>query len=81
MERIARIELATSPWQGEILPLNYIRIMVGTTGVEPAFNWLKARCTNLLCDTPILARTSGIEPLLQEFGAPLTDQLSTSAQM
>ena len=36
MERIEGIEPSTIPWQGIILPLNYIRILVLVAGLEPA---------------------------------------------
>ena len=30
-ERIGRIELPLRPWQGRVLPLNYIRIVITST--------------------------------------------------
>ena len=36
MERIEGIEPSTKPWQGFVLPLNYIRILVLVAGLEPA---------------------------------------------
>ena len=35
LERVMRIELTTSAWKAEVLPLNYTRIMVGLDGIEP----------------------------------------------
>ena len=37
LERVMRIELTTSAWKAEVLPLNYtrIKIMVGQDGIEP----------------------------------------------
>ena len=36
LERVMRIELTTSAWKAEVLPLNYTRIrMVGRDGIEP----------------------------------------------
>ena len=35
MERVMRIELTTSAWKAEVLPLNYTRNMARPRGVEP----------------------------------------------
>jgi hypothetical protein len=36
MERVMRIELTTSAWKAEVLPLNYTRIILaGVVGIEP----------------------------------------------
>jgi hypothetical protein len=36
MERVKRIELSSSAWKAEVLPLNYTRKnMVGQDGIEP----------------------------------------------
>ena len=35
MERMRGIEPPTSEWKSEILPLNYIRILVPVMGLEP----------------------------------------------
>ena len=34
LERVNRFELSSSPWQGNILPLNYTRL-AGRVGIEP----------------------------------------------
>ena len=33
------------PWQGDVLPLNYFRILVPTRGFEPPTLWLQIRCS------------------------------------
>jgi hypothetical protein len=35
LERVMRIELTTSAWKAEVLPLNYTRNMARPRGVEP----------------------------------------------
>ena len=50
MERVKRIELSSSAWKAEVLPLNYTRIihMVGKTGFEPATPWSQTKCSTKL---------------------------------
>ena len=57
MERVMRIELTTSAWKAEVLPLNYTRMykvllllslaikkMAGLAGFEPTHVAVKVRC-------------------------------------
>jgi hypothetical protein len=43
MERVMRIELTTSAWKAEVLPLNYTRILIleATPGFEPGIKVLQ----------------------------------------
>ena len=42
-----RIELTTSAWKAEVLPLNYTRIyMAVPTGIEPAISCVTGRHVN-----------------------------------
>ena len=50
LERHARIELATQPWQGRVLPLHQCRILERNTGFEPVLSAWKA---DVLPLTPI----------------------------
>ena len=51
-----RIELSTKPWQGPILPLNYIRIkLVSGQGLEPRFCESKSHVLPL--DDPEIVQT------------------------
>jgi hypothetical protein len=45
--RIAGIEPASRPWEGHILPLNYIRLEP-MVGLEPATPALRKRCSSQL---------------------------------
>ena len=42
---MTRIELASTAWKAEVLPLNYIRRVVSRCGIEPQTLWLKVRCS------------------------------------
>ena len=44
MEQIKRIELLTSGWRPEVLPLNYT-CMALSVGLEPTTYWLTASCS------------------------------------
>jgi hypothetical protein len=49
MERVKRIELSSSAWKAEVLPLNYTRVekkskMAGLAGFEPTHVAVKVRC-------------------------------------
>jgi hypothetical protein len=70
LERVMRIELTTSAWKAEVLPLNYTRIllfykMVGKTGFEPATPWSQTKCSTKLSYSPLfkMARPKGVEPI------------------
>ena len=57
MERVMRIELTSSAWKAEVLPLNYTRIYilkkrVGKTGFEPATPWSQTKCSTKLSYFP-----------------------------
>jgi hypothetical protein len=48
LERVKRIELSSSAWKAEVLPLNYTRMvkkeMAGLAGFEPTHVAVKVRC-------------------------------------
>ena len=52
MERVTRIELATTAWKAVVLPLNYTR-MVGVAGFEPATPWSQTKYSTKLSYFPI----------------------------
>lgn len=52
MERATGIEPASSAWKAEVLPLNYARDMVGTTGFEPATSCSQSRRATKLRHVP-----------------------------
>jgi hypothetical protein len=48
LERVMRIELTTSAWKAEVLPLNYTRIilkMVAQDGIEPPTQGFSVLCS------------------------------------
>lgn len=61
MERIARIELATSVWKTEVLPINYIRMAV-YTGFEPVISRVTGEDVNRYTNRPMVVHT-GFEPV------------------
>ena len=54
LERVMRIELTTSAWKAEVLPLNYTRIkMAVPTGIEPAISCVTGRHVNRYTTGPL----------------------------
>ena len=54
MERVMRIELTTSAWKAEVLPLNYTRILTimgRLMGIEPTNAGTTIRCVNHFATT------------------------------
>ena len=66
LERVMRIELTTSAWKAEVLPLNYTRIkMAVPTGIEPAISCVTGRHVNRYTTGPLqylMAEEEGFEP-------------------
>ena len=42
-KRVMGIEPTYLAWKASVLPLNYTRIKVGVTGIEPATSWSQTR--------------------------------------
>ena len=58
-----RIELTTSAWKAEVLPLNYTRIkMAVPTGIEPAISCVTGRHVNRYTTGPLYIAGTGFEP-------------------
>ena len=51
MERVPGIEPGYPAWKAGVLPLNYTRILVGVTGIEPATSWSQTTRAPI-CATP-----------------------------
>ena len=51
-KRVTRIELATTAWKAEVLPLNYTRMAV-PTGFEPAISCVTGRHVNPYTTEPL----------------------------
>ena len=55
MEQMKGIEPSCRPWQGRVLPLNYICIkMAVRTGLEPAISSVTGRHVNHYTNRPLL---------------------------
>lgn len=61
MERMRRIELPYQPWQGRVLPLNYICMMAVQTGLEPATPSVTGRYANQLRHWTMMAEKERFE--------------------
>ena len=60
-----RIELTTSAWKAEVLPLNYTRlltIMGRLMGIEPTNVGTTIRCVNHFATIAIMVPEAGLEP-------------------
>ena len=65
MEQMKGIEPSCRPWQGRVLPLNYICIkMAVRTGLEPAISSVTGRHVNHYTTGPLfgMAKKEGFEP-------------------
>jgi hypothetical protein len=65
MERVMRIELTTSAWKAEVLPLNYtrnVKILEATPGFEPGIKVLQTSALPLGYAALRLAGLAGFEP-------------------
>ena len=63
MERVSGIEPPYSPWQGDVLPLNYTRIMAVPTRIELAISSVTGRHVSHYTTEPFyLAKKEGFEP-------------------
>ena len=69
MERATGIEPASSAWKAEVLPMNYARTMVGTTGFEPATSCSQSKRATKLRHVPMFQQRfdiiAQITPALQ----------------
>jgi hypothetical protein len=69
MERVMRIELTTSAWKAEVLPLNYTRIyMAVPTGIEPAISCVTGRHVNRYTTGPLICITEPFKKMAEEEG-------------
>ncbi len=76
MERVPGIEPGYPAWKAGVLPLNYTRIMVGVTGIEPATSWSQTTRAPI-CATPrSVVYLKGFEPLTHGLEGRCSIQLS-----
>ena len=59
LERVKRIELSSSAWKAEVLPLNYTRItMVAQDGIEPPTQGFSVLCSTDWATEPLQFKLS-----------------------